>query len=75
MKNQFTKLRVSWLFVGFASLVVSILGVLRPGIYDEVVSTDIVPGVSSPDILAIAGAVALLFLLLDSFFSQNSWSN
>ncbi len=62
MKNQFAKLRVSWLFVGFASLVVSVFGVLKPGIYDEVVSTDIVPGVFSQDVLAIAGAVILLAL-------------
>jgi len=45
MQKGFTKLRASWLFVGFASLVVSTIGVLRPGIYDSVVSTDIVPGV------------------------------
>jgi hypothetical protein len=62
MKNQFAKLRVSWLFVGFASLIVSVFGVLRPEIYDEVVSTGIVPGVFSQDILAIAGAAVLLVL-------------
>lgn len=64
MQKGFTKLRPSWLFVGFASLVVSLIGVLRPGIYDGVVSTDIVPGVFSQDIFAIAASLALVVLAL-----------
>jgi len=64
MQNRFSKLRASWLFVGFASLLVSIIGVLRPGIYDGVVSTDIVPGVFSQDIFAIAASLALIVLAL-----------
>jgi len=64
MQKGFTKLRASWLFVGLASLVVSLIGVLRPGIYDDVVSTDIVPGVFSQDILAVAASLALVVLAL-----------
>lgn len=64
MQRRFTKLRASWLFVGFASLVVSLIGILRPGIYDGVVSTDIVPGVFSQDIFAIVASLALVVLAL-----------
>ncbi|MBS3787322.1 hypothetical protein KGY77_09465 [Candidatus Bipolaricaulota bacterium] len=64
MQKGFTKLRTSWLFIGFASLVVSLIGAFRPEIYDGVVSTEIVPGVFSQDIFAIAASLALVILAL-----------
>jgi len=64
MRKGFGKLKASWWFVGLASLVVSLIGVLKPGIYDGVVSTDIVPGVFSQDIFALAASLALIALAL-----------
>jgi hypothetical protein len=56
--------RILWLFNAFLSLVAAFSGVLRPGIYSRVVSSEILPGVISQDLLTILAGFMLLFFTL-----------
>ena len=62
--GYYSKLRISWILVGIASLVVSIYGVFKPGIYADVVSSEIEPGVFAQDILAVIAALVMVALSL-----------
>jgi hypothetical protein len=56
--------RILWLFNAFLSLIAAFVGVFRPGIYSRVVSSEILPGVISQDLLTLLAAVVLLFFAL-----------
>jgi hypothetical protein len=56
------KNRILWLITSLFSLVASITGVLKPAIYDKVVSVDLRPGALSQDLITIPAAIVLLVL-------------
>lgn len=56
--------RVLWLLTALLALVAAGAGVVRPSIYDDVVSESIMPGVLSQDLLALVAAVVVIVLSL-----------
>lgn len=54
--------KILWLLTALLSLAAALVGVLSPGIYSKVVSTDIMPGVFGQDLMTIV--VSVIFLLL-----------
>ena len=56
--------RILWLLNALLSLIAAFAGVLRPGIYSRVVSTEILPGVISQDWLTVLAGFILLFFTL-----------
>lgn len=49
--------RVLWLTAGLLSLAASVVGVVNPGMYEPVVSREIMPGVLSQDLMTIAAKI------------------
>ena len=63
MFEEIDKHRKIWAFVSVLALASAVVGVLEPSIYDEVVTSDIMPGVLSQDLVTIAVSVILLGLV------------
>lgn len=56
--------KILWLLNALLSFIAAFIGVFRPGIYSQVVSREVLPGVISQDLLTIFAAVLLLFFTL-----------
>ncbi|MGN7201067.1 hypothetical protein [Arthrobacter sp. SAFR-044] len=54
--------RLLWAVTGLLALSAAGTGVLRPGIYDAVVSSELIPGAYSQDLLSVAAGLGLLYL-------------
>ncbi len=64
--SRFGLNRLFWLILAALSLVAAAVGVVKPSVYDGVVSDAIIPGVFTQDILAIVSSVLLAALALVS---------
>lgn len=64
MIRNLDKNRILWLLVASMSLIAALVGVANPGIYGLVVSTVIMPGVLSQDIMTIIASITVLFLIV-----------
>jgi len=62
MIQNLDKNRILWLLTGLLSLIASLTGVVTQDIYSRVVSTKIMPGVLSQDLMTIVLAGILLFI-------------
>jgi hypothetical protein len=60
-----------FLITGLLSLVAAVIGVLDPGMYDPVVSAQIMPGVFTQDLLVIVAA--LVMILLAAWMQQDDY--
>lgn len=56
--------KVLWLLTAVLSLIVALVGVLSPGIYSKVVSTDIMPAVFGQDLMTIVASIIILLLAI-----------
>lgn len=56
------KNRILWLSVALLSLIAAMMGVANPGLYSQVVSTEMMPGVLSQDLMTIAASIVVFFL-------------
>jgi len=56
--------RVLWTLLALLALAAALTGVLRPRVYDQVVSTEIIAGVISQDLVTIAASLIMLALAL-----------
>lgn len=54
--------RILWVSVALLSLVAAFIGVANPGLYSQVVSTEMMPGVLSQDLITIVSSIVVLFL-------------
>lgn len=64
MIRNLGKNRILWLLVALLSLIAALVGVSNPGIYGHVVSTKIMPGVLSQDLMTIVASIIVLFLIV-----------
>jgi len=64
MIRNLDKNRILWLFVALMSLIAALVGVTNPDIYSLVISTEIMPGVLSQDLMSIVASIVVLFLLI-----------
>lgn len=53
-----------WILTAVLSMAAALIGVLSPGIYDKVISDDIMPGVFGQDLMTIAASVIILMLAI-----------
>lgn len=56
--------RVLWAVSGVLTLMAAGVGLWNPGIYDRIVSQELIPGAFSQDLLSLAAALGLLYLAL-----------
>lgn len=54
--------RLLWILTAVLSLAAALVGVISPGIYDKVISADIMPGVFGQDLMTIVAAIVILVL-------------
>jgi len=62
MIQNLGKNRILWVSVALLSLIAALLGVANPGLYRQVVSTELMPGVLSQDLITIVASIVVLFL-------------
>jgi len=62
MIQNLGKNRILWVSVALLSLIAALLGVANPGLYSQVVSTELMPGVLSQDLMTIIASIVVLFL-------------
>ena len=56
--------KVLWILTAVLSLAAALVGVISPGIYDKVISADIMPGVFGQDLMTIVASVIILALAI-----------
>lgn len=56
--------RVLWILLALLALAAALVGVIRPRVYDQVVSIEVIAGVISQDLVTIAAALIVLALAL-----------
>ena len=56
--------KILWLLTALLSLSAALVGVLSPGIFSKVISTDIMPGVFGQDMMTIVASVIILLLAI-----------
>lgn len=56
--------RILWAVSGVLTLIAAGVGLWNPGIYDRIVSQELIPGAFSQDLLSLAAALGLLYLAL-----------
>ena len=56
--------KVLWILTAVLSLAAALIGVISPGIYDKVISNNIMPGVFGQDLMTIAASVIILMLAI-----------
>ena len=56
--------RIFWLVVVIIALIMALVGVAKPEIYDPVVSPEIMPGVFSQDLMTIMASIIILFWIV-----------
>lgn len=62
MIRNLGKNRILWLSTASLSLIAASVGAANPGIYDRVVSADVMLGVFSQDLMTVAASIIALFL-------------
>lgn len=56
--------KILWLSLALLCLVAALIGVSNPGIYDKVITPEVMPGVLSQDVVTIVAAIVLLALAM-----------
>ena len=62
MIQNLGKNRILWFSVALLSLIAAFIGVANPGLYSHVVSTELMTGILSQDLITIAASIFVLFL-------------
>jgi hypothetical protein len=55
--------KILWFLDALLSLIAALIGVFNPGIYSKVISTELMPGVISQDIITIIASIAILLCI------------
>ncbi|MBN2411787.1 hypothetical protein JXQ31_08845 [candidate division KSB1 bacterium] len=63
MVRNMGKLKILWFSTAFLAFITALAGVVYPGIYYMVVSTKILPGVLSQDLMTLVASALVLFLV------------
>lgn len=62
MMNQLSLNRILWAAAGALALAAALIGILRPAVYDELATPDLLAGILSQDVFTVLASVAALAL-------------